>query len=109
MKSHFPLVTQRARTELWTERRGSTSVQEFPVPEILLSVQPPCSMHPTVTWAQLAAPSSAAAAAQSNSLHTPLLHQISRRHSDQQNTGAEQQSDKEHGLICSPCCSLSAM
>lgn len=49
-----------------------------------------------------------ACAALRNSLHDPLLHQISSRHSDQQNTGTEHKRDKEHRLICSPCCSLSA-
>lgn len=54
------------------------------LPEILLSIQPPSTpWKPTEPTAAL-----------SNFLQ---LHQISSRHSEQQNTGAEQQRDKEHG------------
>lgn len=45
---------------------------------------------------------------QINSLRDALLHQINSSSTGQQNTGAEQQRDKAHRLICSPHCSLSA-
>lgn len=49
MKSHFPLVTQQATTELWTQKGNETPRVFLRVPEILMTIQPLSTpMHPSM-------------------------------------------------------------